>query len=67
MDNIMFVLVCLDSCLEATHTKVSHTKYKYWVIDYSLTAINDGTCKATSLLDKWRQAYAIVGTHPSLY
>ncbi|AEJ81527.1 gp008 [Erwinia phage vB_EamP-S6] len=67
MANIMFILVCLDDCLEATHSRTKHTKYKYWVIDNGLTLINDGTCKATSLLDKWRTSYAIVRADKSLY
>lgn len=67
MANIMFILVCLDDCLEATHTSVAHTKFKYWVIDNSLTKINDGTCLATSLIDKWRTGYAIIRAGTSLY
>lgn len=67
MANIMFILVCLDDCLEATHSSLSHYKFKHWVIDNNLTKINDCTCKATSLIDKWRKDHAIIRAGKSLY
>lgn len=52
---IMFILVCLDACLELKHTQMGTLKYRHWVIDNRMTPINDGTCKASGLIFHWKE------------